>query len=198
MPVTNIRINCICPGTIDTPLLHSSSCPFFRNRSTKKKQLVEGLKQFSRWAASVSLLKSRQAVAFLLADESLLLLALLSADGGQSASNIQFQNKLPECCYVETYPWILWSAKAETDVPYLTLLSNQLGYPVDESNTWKTFDCSSRMEPFMQPQKIAKPVAWCTCKMNDVYRAACSKYSGLVVDEAAWWGKGIGSILLRR
>lgn len=79
----NIRINCICPGTIDTPLLHKAVARFSEISSQKKEAVMEGLKTVQPLGRIGEPVEIAQAVAFLLSDESSFITgSLLSADGG--------------------------------------------------------------------------------------------------------------------
>lgn len=89
---------------------------------------------------------------------------------------------------------------AETDVPYLTLLSNQLGYPVDESNTRKNLLAIREKGDgnVYVATENNKPVAWMhIAKRTTLESGSMFEILGFVVDEACR-GKGIGSILLEK
>lgn len=79
----NIRVNCICPGTIDTPLLRKAVDRFAEISSQKKEAVMEGLKTVQPLGRIGEPVEIAQAVAFLLSDESSFITgSLLSADGG--------------------------------------------------------------------------------------------------------------------
>lgn len=79
----NIRVNCICPGTIDTPLLHNAVNHYSAISGTDKDDVYQSLKTvqpLNRIGAPEEIAAS---VAFLLSDESGFTTgALLSVDGG--------------------------------------------------------------------------------------------------------------------
>ncbi|MES2646536.1 MAG: SDR family oxidoreductase [Bacteroidota bacterium] len=79
----NIRVNCICPGTIDTPLLHKAVDRFVVLTNNIREEVYEALDK-SQPAGRVGKPEEIAAVvAFLLSDEnSFMTGSLVSADGG--------------------------------------------------------------------------------------------------------------------
>ena len=79
----NVRINCICPGTIDTPMLRPSIERFHQMSGTPVDQIYELLRKaqpVQRLGTSEEIAK---AVIFLLSDDCPFMTgALISADGG--------------------------------------------------------------------------------------------------------------------
>jgi NAD(P)-dependent dehydrogenase (short-subunit alcohol dehydrogenase family) len=79
----NIRVNCICPGTIDTPLLDKAVTKFAAlndMREAKVRELLDGLQPSNRIGKPEEI---ASVVAFLLSDEnSFMTGSLVSADGG--------------------------------------------------------------------------------------------------------------------
>jgi NAD(P)-dependent dehydrogenase (short-subunit alcohol dehydrogenase family) len=79
----NIRVNCICPGTIDTPLLHKAVDRFSEISAQPKESVMAGLNTVQPLGRIGEPVEIAQAVAFLLSDESSFITgSLLSADGG--------------------------------------------------------------------------------------------------------------------
>lgn len=79
----NIRVNCICPGTIDTPLLEKAVDHFVNISGQQKESVLSGLNTIQPAGRIGQPEEIAQAVAFLLSDESSFVTgALLSADGG--------------------------------------------------------------------------------------------------------------------
>jgi NAD(P)-dependent dehydrogenase (short-subunit alcohol dehydrogenase family) len=82
----NVRINCICPGTIDTPMIRPSVERFHQLSGTP----IEGIYDMLRKAQPIQRLGTPQemakAVLFLLSDDCPFMTgALVSADGGYTA-----------------------------------------------------------------------------------------------------------------
>lgn len=79
----NIRVNCICPGTIDTPLLDKAVAKFATLNEMPEPQvreLLDGLQPSNRIGKPEEIAR---VVAFLLSDEnSFMTGSLVSADGG--------------------------------------------------------------------------------------------------------------------
>lgn len=79
----NIRINCICPGTIDTPLLHRAVDQFSEKTGATKEEIniiLEKAQPIQRIAQPEEIART---VAFLLSDESSFTTgALIPVDGG--------------------------------------------------------------------------------------------------------------------
>ena len=78
-----IRVNCICPGSIDTPLLHGAVRNFVAATGATTEQVMQAVQQ----AQPIQRLGTPQeiacAVAFMLSDEaSFMTGALMSVDGG--------------------------------------------------------------------------------------------------------------------
>ena len=79
----NIRVNCICPGTIDTPLLHRAVKHFSAKNSVPEKEVYAGLDTVQPWGRIGKPNEIAEVVAFLLSDEnSFMTGSLVSADGG--------------------------------------------------------------------------------------------------------------------
>lgn len=88
----------------------------------------------------------------------------------------------------------------ESDVPFLTLLSNQLGYPVDEINTRRNLLAIQEKADGNVYVAVEddKPVAWMhIAKRTTIESGSMFEILGLVVDEACR-GRGIGSVLLEK
>jgi NAD(P)-dependent dehydrogenase (short-subunit alcohol dehydrogenase family) len=79
----NIRVNCICPGTIDTPLLEKAVDRFVAISSQPREKVMADLQTVQPAGRIGTPLEIANAVAFLLSDESSFVTgSLLSADGG--------------------------------------------------------------------------------------------------------------------
>jgi NAD(P)-dependent dehydrogenase (short-subunit alcohol dehydrogenase family) len=79
----NIRVNCICPGTIDTPLLHKAVDVFVGLTSVKKEDVYNDLNKIQPMGRIGKPEEIANAVAFLLSDEnSFMTGSLVSVDGG--------------------------------------------------------------------------------------------------------------------
>ena len=79
----NIRVNCICPGTIDTPLLHKAVDHFAAVTSANKEDVYEGLNSIQPLGRIGKAEEIASVVAFLLSDEnSFMTGSLVSVDGG--------------------------------------------------------------------------------------------------------------------
>jgi len=79
----NIRVNCICPGTIDTPLLHNAVDVYVGLTSTKKEDVYRDLDKIQPLGRIGKPGEIANAVAFLLSDEnSFMTGSLVSVDGG--------------------------------------------------------------------------------------------------------------------
>lgn len=79
----NIRVNCICPGTIDTPLLEKAVDRFAAISSQSREKVMESLQTVQPAGRIGAPSEIANAVAFLLSDESSFITGtLLSADGG--------------------------------------------------------------------------------------------------------------------
>ena len=79
----NIRVNCICPGTIDTPLLHKAVDVYVGLTSLEKKNVYNDLNKIQPLGRIGRPEEIANAVAFLLSDEnSFMTGSLVSVDGG--------------------------------------------------------------------------------------------------------------------
>lgn len=78
-----IRVNCICPGSIDTPLLHGAVDQFSRATGSSADQVMRILEQAQPLTRLGSPQEIANAVAFMLSEEaSFMTGALVSVDGG--------------------------------------------------------------------------------------------------------------------
>ncbi|WP_138990781.1 SDR family NAD(P)-dependent oxidoreductase [Larkinella sp. C7] len=79
----NIRVNCICPGTIDTPLLHKAVTHFSSINSVGEAGVYESLNTIQPLGRIGQPEEIAAVVAFLLSDDnSFMTGSLVSADGG--------------------------------------------------------------------------------------------------------------------
>jgi len=79
----NIRVNCICPGTIDTPLVHNTVKYFSQISKTPEKDIYESLKNSQPIKRLGEPIEIARVVAFMLSDEaSFMTGSLVSVDGG--------------------------------------------------------------------------------------------------------------------
>ncbi|GAB3936843.1 SDR family NAD(P)-dependent oxidoreductase [Larkinella terrae] len=79
----NIRVNCICPGTIDTPLLDRAVTHFATINGVEEAGVYESLNAVQPWGRIGKPQEIAAVVAFLLSDEnSFMTGSLVSADGG--------------------------------------------------------------------------------------------------------------------
>lgn len=79
----NIRVNCICPGTIDTPLLHRAVDRFASITAQKQEDIYASLNTIQPLGRVGKPEEIASVVAFLLSDEnSFMTGSLVSADGG--------------------------------------------------------------------------------------------------------------------
>jgi NAD(P)-dependent dehydrogenase (short-subunit alcohol dehydrogenase family) len=79
----NIRVNCICPGTIDTPLLHKAVDVYVGLTSSKKEDVYKDLNKIQPLGRIGKPEEIASAVAFLLSDDnSFMTGSLVSVDGG--------------------------------------------------------------------------------------------------------------------
>lgn len=79
----SIRVNCICPGTIDTPLLHKAVQRFAELSTQAEEKVMAGLQTVQPLGRIGEPIEIAKAVAFLLSDDSSFITgSLLSADGG--------------------------------------------------------------------------------------------------------------------
>ena len=78
-----IRVNCICPGTIDTPLLHKAVERYSKLNAVNKSDVYEGLNTIQPLGRVGKAEEIAAVVIFLLSDEnSFMTGSLVSADGG--------------------------------------------------------------------------------------------------------------------
>lgn len=79
----NIRVNCICPGTIDTPLLHGAVDRFVHLTGADREQVYQSIATAQPMPRIGAPEEIASAVAFLLSDDSSFATgSLLSVDGG--------------------------------------------------------------------------------------------------------------------
>ncbi|RRB13546.1 SDR family NAD(P)-dependent oxidoreductase [Larkinella knui] len=79
----NIRVNCVCPGTIDTPLLHKAVTHFASVNAVEEAGVYESLDTIQPLGRIGKPEEIARVVAFLLSDEnSFMTGSLVSSDGG--------------------------------------------------------------------------------------------------------------------
>src|SRR5678809_1636975 len=79
----NIRVNCICPGTIDTPLLHRAVQQFVAKTGMAAEEVYKSLDAVQPMGRVGKAEEIAQSVAFLLSDESSFTTgSLFAVDGG--------------------------------------------------------------------------------------------------------------------
>jgi NAD(P)-dependent dehydrogenase (short-subunit alcohol dehydrogenase family) len=79
----NVRVNCICPGTIDTPLLHKAVTHYANINAVNESDVYAGLDTVQPLGRIGRPEEIASVVAFLLSDEnSFMTGSLVSADGG--------------------------------------------------------------------------------------------------------------------
>ena len=79
----NIRINCVCPGTIETPLLNNAVDGFSRMTNQEKAAILESLKKAQPINRIAQPYEIANVVCFLLSDDSSFMTgSLCSVDGG--------------------------------------------------------------------------------------------------------------------
>ena len=79
----NIRVNCICPGTIDTPLLHKAVRRFSSLNAADEAEVYRSLNATQPLGRIGQAAEIARVVAFLLSDDnSFMTGSLVSADGG--------------------------------------------------------------------------------------------------------------------
>jgi NAD(P)-dependent dehydrogenase (short-subunit alcohol dehydrogenase family) len=82
----DIRINCICPGTIETPLLHKAVEGFERTAKISKEKIYTLLQEAQPIKRIAMPEEIANVVCFLLSDESSFITgALIAADGGYTS-----------------------------------------------------------------------------------------------------------------
>jgi NAD(P)-dependent dehydrogenase (short-subunit alcohol dehydrogenase family) len=79
----NIRVNCVCPGTIETPLLNNAVDGFSRMTNVEKGAILESLKNAQPINIIAQPYEIANVVCFLLSDDSSFMTgSLCSVDGG--------------------------------------------------------------------------------------------------------------------
>jgi NAD(P)-dependent dehydrogenase (short-subunit alcohol dehydrogenase family) len=79
----NIRVNCVCPGTIETPLLNNAVDGFSRMTNVEKGAILESLKNAQPINRIAQPYEIANVVCFLLSDDSSFMTgSLCSVDGG--------------------------------------------------------------------------------------------------------------------
>ena len=79
----NIRVNCICPGTIDTPLLHKAVDHFSAKTGTAQDEVYKSLDGVQPMGRIGKPEEIAQSIVFLLSDESSFTTgSLFAVDGG--------------------------------------------------------------------------------------------------------------------
>jgi len=79
----NIRVNCICPGTIETPLLNNAVEGFIKRTNLEKETILDSLKKAQPINRIAQPYEVANVVCFLLSDEaSFITGSLYSVDGG--------------------------------------------------------------------------------------------------------------------
>ena len=79
----NIRVNCICPGTIETPLLNNAVDGFIKRTNLEKDTILDSLKKAQPINRIAQPYEVANVVCFLLSDESSFVTgSLYSVDGG--------------------------------------------------------------------------------------------------------------------
>src|SRR5262249_39249863 len=79
----NIRVNCICPGTIDTPLLHRAVTRFSSLNNEPYNNVMKALDAAQPWGRIGRAEEIATVVEFLLSDQnSFMTGSLVSSDGG--------------------------------------------------------------------------------------------------------------------
>ena len=79
----NIRVNCVCPGTIETPLLEGAVKRYAAISGLDNESIYEGLQKAQPLGRIGQPSEIATAVAFLLSDESSFMTGtLMSVDGG--------------------------------------------------------------------------------------------------------------------
>lgn len=79
----NIRVNCVCPGTVETPLLNNAVDGFSRMTNVEKAAILESLKNAQPINRIAQPYEIANVVCFLLSDDSSFMTgSLCSVDGG--------------------------------------------------------------------------------------------------------------------
>lgn len=79
----NIRVNCICPGTVDTPLLHKAVNRYAALTAANEEDILQNLNTIQPWGRIGQPKEIANVIVFMLSDEaSFMTGSLVSVDGG--------------------------------------------------------------------------------------------------------------------